>query len=43
MTNTPESKENDKIERAAFKYTVWVSVGVIVILGIITIWYYRGV
>jgi hypothetical protein len=37
-----KDEQNDKIQRVAFKYSVWVSVGVTLIIGIITIWYYRG-
>ena len=43
MSNTPQHDENKKVENAVFKFSVWVSVAAVIIVGIIAVWYYRGV
>jgi len=43
MTNkTNQTEQNDKITKVAFNATVWVSVAVLLALGGLTFWVYRG-
>ena len=43
MSSTPQHDKNQKAENVAFKLSVWVSVAAAVIVGIIAVWYYRGI
>lgn len=43
MSNTPQHDQNKKVENVAFKFSVWASVAAAIIVGIVTIWYYRGI
>ena len=46
MTDISESKQKDeedeKTQGLVFKSTMWVWVGVTLIIGVISVWYYRG-
>ena len=43
MSNTPQRDKNQKVEKVAFNLSVWAWVAAAVVVGITTIWYYRGV